>query len=108
LARGLCPGDTVSFQLPNWYEAVIVNLAAAMAGLVVHPIVPIYRDAEVAFMLRDCGSKLIFVPRAFRNFDYVEMMERVNPTLERPIEVVVLRGDAGTHMSYERLVAEGT
>ena len=108
LRRGVQRGEVVSYQLPNWYEAVVVNLAAAMAGLVVHPIVPIYRDAEVAFMLRDCRSKLIFVPRSFRNFDYVEMMERVNPTLDRPVEVVVLRGEKGAHTAYEELLAEGT
>lgn len=53
--RGLVVGDVVSFQLPNWREAVVIDLATTMLGLVVAPIVPIYRDAEVAFMLTDAG-----------------------------------------------------
>ena len=61
-ASGLKPGEVVSFQLPNWYEAMVVNLAAAMCGLVCNPIVPIYRDAEVRFILRDCKAKMLFVP----------------------------------------------
>src|SRR5829696_6596585 len=31
VGRGYKPGDTISFQLPNWYETVVINLAAAMA-----------------------------------------------------------------------------
>src|SRR3712207_7340251 len=27
--RGLRPGDVVSFQLPNWHEAILVELACA-------------------------------------------------------------------------------
>ncbi|MGN6690065.1 MAG: AMP-binding protein, partial [Sphingopyxis sp.] len=48
-ARGLRPGDVVSFQLPNWHEVMVINVAACMAGLVCNPIVPIYRDSEVEF-----------------------------------------------------------
>lgn len=105
--RGLRPGDTVSFQLPNWYESVVVNLAAAMAGLVVHPLVPIFRDMEVSFMLQDSRSKLIFVPASFRNYDYKAMMRRVAAGLQRPVEVVVLRGEAEEFIGFEALVEEG-
>lgn len=107
MARGYHPGDTISFQLPNWFEAVEINLAAAMAGLVVHPLVPIYRDAEVQFMLQDCRSKLIFVPRSFRKFDYVDMMQRLQPRIEQAVEVVVVRDEAGGDLTYESLLAEG-
>ena len=71
------PGDTISFQLPNWREAVVIGLAAAKAGLVLGPITPIYRDAELSFMLRDGRSRLLFVPQYFRNVDYLAMARRV-------------------------------
>src|SRR6266481_5844143 len=35
---GLSAGDVVSFQLPNWVEAAVINLSSAMLGLVVNPI----------------------------------------------------------------------
>ncbi|MGF7162393.1 acyl-CoA synthetase (AMP-forming)/AMP-acid ligase II [Rhodoligotrophos appendicifer] len=104
--RGYRPGDTLSFQLPNWSEAVVINLAAAMAGLVVHPLVPIYRDMEVSFMLRDSRSKLIFIPGTFRNFDYREMMRRVMPSLDTPVDVVVVRSEAAEFADYESLLGE--
>ena len=33
LARGLKPGDVISFQLPNWVESAVIALAARMTGL---------------------------------------------------------------------------
>jgi len=54
---GLRTGDVIGFQVPNWVEASIINLAANLGGFVINPIVPIYRDAEVIQMLGDCGAK---------------------------------------------------
>lgn len=107
LRRGLVPGDTITFQLPNWHEAMIVSLAAAMAGLVLNPITPIYRDAEVGFMLDDSRSKLIFVPATFRGHDFPAMVKRLLPGLAAPVDVVVLRGDAAGFTSWDALLAEG-
>jgi acyl-CoA synthetase (AMP-forming)/AMP-acid ligase II len=104
LARGLKPGDTVSFMLPNWHEAAVIYLAATLTGLVAHPIVPALRDREVSFQLGDTGSRMIFVPASFRSFDYPAMLERVIPQLETPPEVVVLRGDAGSFTPLARLL----
>lgn len=58
LARGLRPGDVVAFQLPNWHEAAAITLATSMLGLVCLPIVPIYREAEVRFILRASRARL--------------------------------------------------
>lgn len=107
VGRGLAPGDTISFQLPNWHEAVVISLAAAMAGLVLNPITPIYRDAEVGFMLADSRSRLIFVPQTFRGYDFAAMMRRVQAGLASPVEVVVLRGDAAGFTGWDRLLADG-
>src|SRR4051812_35870892 len=69
-AMVLAPGQVISFQLPNWRETMVINLAAAMNGLVVNPIVPIYREKEVTFILRDCRAQVFFIPASFRGFDY--------------------------------------
>lgn len=105
LRRGLQPGDVVSFMLPNWHEAAIIYLAATLAGLVAHPIVPAMRDAEMSFMLNDTGSRMIFVPARFRGLDYPEMALRVATSLTRPPEVVSLRGTAIGATSYDELLA---
>jgi acyl-CoA synthetase (AMP-forming)/AMP-acid ligase II len=106
IARGLKPGDVISIMLPNWHEATIIYLAATFAGLVSNLILPNYRNNEVTFTLDDCGSRMIFIPEIFRKFDYVEMMQAVNAGLRKPVEVVVLRGDARGATEYAALLAE--
>src|SRR3546814_14409414 len=71
--RGLVPGDVVSFQLPNWLETAVINLACCIGAFVCNPIIPIYREAEVGYILRDARAKILFVPRSFRGFDYVHL-----------------------------------
>jgi cyclohexanecarboxylate-CoA ligase len=91
---GLRPGDCIGFQLPNWLETVPINLAACILGLVVNPIVPIYRHAEVRLILRDCRAKAIFVPERFRTFDFAEMMRSIADDLPDLQHVIVLRGSS--------------
>ncbi|EUA56474.1 AMP-binding enzyme family protein [Mycobacterium xenopi 4042] len=70
-------GSVVSFMLPNWHEAVVIYLAATLAGMVVNPILPSLRDRELQFILSDAGSRMIFVPSSFGRHDYVSMLSRV-------------------------------
>jgi len=104
-ARGLRAGDVISFQLPNWAEAVVIDLAAAMIGLVIAPIVPIYRDGEAAFMLADCGVKASFVPATYRGYDYLAMMRRVAPQLPTLQFIFSVRAGCAAD-SYEALIGE--
>ena len=105
--RGIARGDVVSFMLPNWHEAATVYLASAMLGAVSHPLVTNFRHAELAFMLADCRSKMIFVPAYFRGCDYRDLLAEVCAGLDAPPQVVVLRGEAGKHIGYDELIASG-
>ncbi|MBB5915596.1 acyl-CoA synthetase (AMP-forming)/AMP-acid ligase II [Nocardia transvalensis] len=49
--RGVGPGDTVAFQLPNWVEAAAVFWASAFLGAAVVPIVHFYGRKELAHIL---------------------------------------------------------
>ena len=104
---GLQPGDVISFQLPNWVETLVINLAACLAGLVVNPIVPIYRDAELRHILRDARSRLFFVPASFRGFDHAAMALRLRQGLPLLREVVVVRGQAAGCTAYLDLLERG-
>ena len=97
-------GSVVSFMLPNWHEAAVVYLAATLAGMVVNPILPSLRDHELAFILADAQTRMIFVPALFGSHDYASMLSRVTDAMTGPPEVVVLRGDAGPHTSYGTLM----
>ena len=94
LARGLQPGDVISFQLPNWAETPVIALAARMTGLVINPIPPIYRESELEYILGDCNSKAIFVPGTFRRHDHAAMIEGLRDKLPSLRDVITVR-DAG-------------
>lgn len=104
-ARGLRPGHVVSFQLPNWHEAAVINLAATLLGLVVNPLVPIYRESELRFMLADCRSRVLFVPEQFRGFGHAALATRLQPELPDLQEIVVIRGVALGCTTWEELLA---
>jgi acyl-CoA synthetase (AMP-forming)/AMP-acid ligase II len=106
LSIGLAPGDVVSFQLPNWWEACVIDLAASMTGVVTNPIVPINRDAEVTYMLNESRTRVMFVPQVFRKYEYAAMMRRIAPALAAPPRVVVVRGEFGEFPGFDALLAE--
>lgn len=105
-ARGYRLGDVLAFQLPNWREALVIDLACARLGLAIAPIVPIYRDAELAFMLADCGARGIFVPGELRNHNYTAMLQRLKPGLPALNDIFSVRTQVAGLSSYADLIAE--
>lgn len=107
---GLRQGDVVSFQLPNWRESVAVDIAVSLLGLVINPVIPIYRDRELAFILDDADARVLFIPDQFRRCDYPEMIRRLRADLPRLEQVVVVREerDHDDMLSYDKLVADAT
>lgn len=103
LSRGLKPGDVISFQLPNWMETAVIALAARMCGLVINPIPPIYRGAELAYILADCGSKLIFIPGLFRKHDHAATVAELRAQLPALKDVVVVRNTG--ELTWEQALA---
>jgi len=97
---GLKAGDVISFQLPNWHEALVINLAAAIGGFVCNPIVPIYRDAEVKFILRNSRTRILFIPQRFRSIDYAAMIGRIKADLPDLTNVILLRSEGAGNDSF--------
>ncbi len=93
-ARGIGDGDVVSWQLPTWIESMVLVGGLARLGAVQNPILPIYRDREVGFVVREAGAKLLVVPGEWRGFDFTAMAGAI--AAETPgLEVMeVNRGDA--------------
>ena len=98
---GLEAGDVISFQLPNWREAVPIDIAAAALGLVVNPIVPIYRGAELRYILADARSRVFFIPERFRSIHYVDMVREFADELPELEHLVSVRAE-GDHPGVTR------
>ncbi|MGE4281160.1 MAG: cyclohexanecarboxylate-CoA ligase [Magnetospirillum sp.] len=94
LARlGVGKGDVVAMQLPNWWEYVVLHLAAVRLGAVTNPLMIIFRQHELRFMLRFSQAKVMVIPKSFRGFDFPAMLDELRPELPDLAQVVVVGED---------------
>lgn len=84
--------DVVTYQLPNWWEFIAIALACARIGAVANPVMPIFRQHELNFMLNFGESKVFIVPKSYRGFDYEEMARGMLPKLPHLRHLVVVDG----------------
>lgn len=66
LSLGVRHGDRVAVQLPNGREFIVAAAAAMRIGAVICPIMPIFRQREVAFALKRANAKVLVVIDNFR------------------------------------------
>lgn len=87
---GIGSDDVIAHQLPNRNEGVLLHLAALRLGAVLNPIVSIYRESEVGYMLEKLETTAYVAPASFRDFEHGEMaveLARDRPDLEHVITV---------------------
>ncbi len=94
-ALGVERNDVVSAQLPNWWEFTLIYLACARIGAVFNPLMPIFRERELSFMLKHGESKVMIVPKRFRWHDFERMVEGLRPSLPDLRHVLVIGGSGG-------------
>lgn len=104
VALGVEPGDVVSCQLPNWWQMNALFLACARIGAVINPLMPIFREHELRFMLAHARSRVLVIPQHFRNFDHQQMIEGLRSELPDLAHVLVVGGE--DEQSFERVLLE--
>jgi fatty-acyl-CoA synthase len=77
LARGVKKGDRVGIWSPNRAEWVLIQYATARIGAILVNINPAYKTAELSYALKQSGTSLLLLARAFRTSDYVGMLAEV-------------------------------
>jgi len=70
---GIAPGEPVAFQLPNRLEFLAIALGTLRIGAVCEPLMPIFREHELEFMLRASAARVLFVPDRFRGRAHAAM-----------------------------------
>ena len=103
-ALGVGRGDVVSFQLPNWWQFSVLHLACLKVGAISNPLMIIFRERELRFMLKLAEAKVLVVPASFRNFDYARMVENIRGDLPALRHVFVVDGEGDA--AFEKLLAE--
>jgi acyl-CoA synthetase (AMP-forming)/AMP-acid ligase II len=103
---GVGAGDVVSIQLPNWYEAVVVAVAAQSLGAVINPLLPNYRVRELSHVFATAQPAVIVTPDEYRGFDHVALVREVAGRTGVVPRHVVARssGAAGGLVSFESLL----
>lgn len=101
---GIEKQDIVSFQLPNWWEFVAINLACLRIGAVSNPLMPIFRERELSYMVDFAESKILIIPKAFRGFDHEVMIENMRDQLPHLKHVFVVGGEGEN--SFESALLE--
>ncbi len=77
LELGFIRDDIVVLQLPNCVELPLLRVACEKAGVLSAPVQPNLRSKEIQYILSYLKAKAIVIPRKFRNFDYVRMIEDI-------------------------------
>lgn len=67
VAKGVQPGDIVSFQLPTWAEFCIVYVACLKVGAVMHPLPRNYSDTDLVYVMNKIGTTAFICPTAFHD-----------------------------------------
>jgi acyl-CoA synthetase (AMP-forming)/AMP-acid ligase II len=66
-------GCPVAWQLPTTLSACVLAAALAHRGAVQVPLLPSYRERELAFVVDQVGIPLLFMPTVWRGVDYREI-----------------------------------
>lgn len=101
---GVAKGDVVSCQLPNWWQMTALHLACIRIGAVLNPLMPIFREHELRFMLAQAESKVFVVPGVFRGFDHAAMARGLKAELTALEQVLVVGGEGVD--SFETVLLE--
>ena len=96
---GVARGDRVGLFLGNCWEFLACVIACSFCGTIVVPIGTRQRQAEVEFLLNDCGAKVLVFE--------VELADAIPPRAALPLleHLFVVRGEAPGARSFSELLA---
>ncbi|SCV01900.1 Cyclohexanecarboxylate-CoA ligase [Cupriavidus necator] len=100
---GIGAQDVVSCQLPNGWHLTVLYLACARLGAVLNPLMPIFRERELSFMLAHAQCKVAVVPQVFRGFGHAQMLQGLREALPALRHIVVAGGDGAD--SFDALLS---
>lgn len=94
--------DVVTCQLPNSWQFVALYLGCSRIGAVFNPVMHIFRERELSFMLAHGEARVFVVPKLFNKFDHEIMAESLKPNLSHLEHIVVLGGEGAN--SFDALL----
>ncbi|MBE7373785.1 AMP-binding protein [Pseudomonas sp. AL-54] len=101
---GVEKSDVISCQLPNWWQMTALHLACVRIGAILNPLMPIFREHELSFMLGHAQSRVLVIPKVFRGFDYAAMIDGLRGELPHLQRILVIGGEGDN--SFEQVLLE--
>jgi len=93
LARlGVGRNDVVAMQMPNGWRFTLLYLACSRIGAVINPLMPIFRERELSFMLNHGEAKVFIAPKLYRGFDHESMARSLQAALPSLQRVLIVEG----------------
>ena len=74
---GVVPESRVSWQLPTWIESFVLVGALARIGALQNPMLPIYRERELRFILGEVRPQLVVAPTRWRGHEHLKVATAV-------------------------------
>ncbi len=84
LALGITRGERIGIWSTNNVEWLITKLAAASIGAIFVNINPAYKSAELEYILKQSGTRLLIVIPENRGVNYLGILENLAPELFSP------------------------
>ena len=101
--RGLCQGDRLAVYLANRVELIDLYLACVKAGILFVPINVLYREREVAHLIRDAEPKAVVTagdfPHTFQTWHCEELSSESQSCSSDPFDCT-LDGDSPAALVY--------
>ncbi len=98
ISLGLTRDDVIAVQLPNWVEYSIVVNSAIMVGIPFCHFHSDFRSKEVEFILDFTGATALVIPKYFRKFDHLAMIQDLRPQLPELKHILVVGDDTPNDM----------
>jgi cyclohexanecarboxylate-CoA ligase len=88
VTHGVGPGVRVAWQLPTGLSAIVLVAALARLGATQVPMLPIYREREMRFILRETRPVLYLARTTWRGFDFTAAASELVEVLDLPCAVL--------------------
>jgi non-ribosomal peptide synthetase component E (peptide arylation enzyme) len=92
LTLGICKGDVVAVQSPNWAELPILHLATDRIGAIFLPLSEGFREKELLHLLKKSGARFFFCPANVKGSDHLELVGGLRGELPALEHVIPMRG----------------
>ena len=101
---GVSKGEAVAYQFPNCGEFVVISLAILKVGAICCPIIPIFREREIAFVLRSSKARLYLIPDRYKDRNLMaEKSEMFSSDIARQFrvhDVIVITGHDTSYINH--------